>query len=37
VLAERAGDARASMSLEIYSHVMPLEEVDGPGLPGPSS
>lgn len=27
VLAERAGHARASMSLDVYSHVMPLEEV----------
>jgi integrase len=26
-LAERAGHARASMSLDVYSHVMPLEEV----------
>jgi integrase len=28
VLAERAGHARASMSLDVYSHVMPLEEVE---------
>jgi len=27
VLAERAGHARASMSLDVYSHVMPLDEV----------
>jgi integrase len=27
VLAERAGHARASMSLDAYSHVMPLDEV----------
>jgi integrase len=26
-LAERAGHARASMSLDVYSHVMPLDEV----------
>jgi integrase len=26
-LAERVGHARASMSLDVYSHVMPLEEV----------
>jgi integrase len=26
-LADRAGHARASMSLDVYSHVMPLEEV----------
>jgi integrase len=26
-LAERAGHARASMSLDVYSHVMPLNEV----------
>ena len=25
-LAERAGHARASMSLDVYSHVMPLDE-----------
>jgi integrase len=33
-LAERAGHARASMSLDIYSHVMPLDEVlwDRPGV-----
>jgi integrase len=28
LLAERAGHARASMSLDVYSHVMPLEEVE---------
>jgi integrase len=28
VLAERAGHARASMTLDVYSHVMPLEEVE---------
>jgi integrase len=27
VLAERAGHARASMSLDVYSHVMPADEV----------
>ena len=27
VLAERAGHARASMSLDVYSHVMPLDEI----------
>jgi len=27
-LAERAGHARASMSLDVYSHVMPPDEVD---------
>jgi hypothetical protein len=37
VLAERAGHAWASMNLDIYRHVMPLEEIDGPGLPRPSS
>jgi hypothetical protein len=26
-LAERAGHARASMSLDVYSHVMPPDEV----------
>jgi hypothetical protein len=26
-LAERAGHARASMSLDVYSHVMPSDEV----------
>ena len=26
-LAERAGHARASMSLDVYSHVMPLDEI----------
>jgi integrase len=26
-LAERAGHARPSMSLDVYSHVMPAEEV----------
>jgi integrase len=26
-LAERVGHARASMSLDVYSHVMPLDEV----------
>jgi integrase len=33
-LAERAGHARASMSLDVYSHVMPLEEVawERPGV-----
>jgi integrase len=32
VLAERAGHARASMSLDVYSHVMPLEETDAKRL-----
>jgi hypothetical protein len=27
VLAERAGHSRASMSLDVYSHVMPLGEI----------
>jgi integrase len=27
VLAERLGHSKASMSLDVYSHVMPLEEV----------
>jgi integrase len=33
-LADRAGHARASMSLDVYSHVMPLDEVawDRPGV-----
>ena len=26
-LAERAGDARPSMSLDVYSHVMPPDEI----------
>lgn len=26
-LAERAGHARASMGLDVYSHVMPLDEI----------
>jgi integrase len=33
-LAERAGHARASMSLDVYSHVMPLEEVPAERLAG---
>jgi hypothetical protein len=28
VLAKRAGHARASKRLDVYSHVMPLEEVE---------
>jgi integrase len=28
-LAERAGHARPSMSLDVYSHVMPADEIDG--------
>jgi hypothetical protein len=28
-LAERAGHARPSMSLDVYSHVMPADEVPG--------
>ena len=31
-LAERAGHAKASMSLDIYSHVMPPDEVAEKGL-----
>jgi hypothetical protein len=31
-LAERAGHARASMSLDVYSHVMPLDEVPADSL-----
>ena len=26
-LAERAGHSRASMTLDVYAHVMPLDEV----------
>jgi integrase len=31
-LADRAGHARASMSLDVYSHVMPPDEVQAEGL-----
>jgi hypothetical protein len=31
-LAERAGHARASMSLDVYSHVMPLDELSQEAL-----
>ena len=31
-LAERAGHARPSMSLDVYSHVMPLDEVPADSL-----
>jgi integrase len=31
-LAERAGHAKPSMSLDVYSHVMPAEEVPGDRL-----
>jgi integrase len=31
-LAERAGHARPSMSLDVYSHVMPSKEVDQEGF-----
>ena len=31
-LAERAGDARPSMSLDVYSHVMPPDEIDADEL-----
>ena len=31
-LAARAGHARASMTLDVYSHVMPLEEVSTESL-----
>jgi len=33
-LAERAGHSRASMTLHVYSHVMPLEECDFRALRG---
>ena len=33
-LAARAGHARASMTLDVYSHVMPLEEVSRRSLRG---
>jgi hypothetical protein len=32
LVAERAGHARASMSLDVYSHVMPLDEVSADRL-----
>jgi hypothetical protein len=31
-LAERSGHARPSMSLDVYSHVMPLDEVPADSL-----